>query len=58
MRIEYFSASSLQHIFVNHMRQEAKVITDKWRGYKPISKVYSITQSKSNGVGVLKHLIY
>ncbi len=44
MRIEDFSASSLQYIFVNHISREAKVITDKWRGYRPIAKAYNITQ--------------
>ena len=49
MRIEDFSASSLQYIFVNHISREAKVITDKWRGYRPIAKAYNITQIESNG---------
>ncbi len=49
MRIEDFSARSLQYIFVNHISREAKVITDKWRGYRPIAKAYNITQIESNG---------
>ena len=49
MRIEGFSASSLQYIFVNHFSRKAKVITDKWRVYRPIAKVYNITQIESNG---------
>ena len=48
MRIEDFSAKSLQYIFVNHVSRYAKVMTDKWRGYRPISKVYDITQIESN----------
>jgi len=48
MRIEDFSAQSLQYIFINHINREAKVTTDKWRGYKPIAKVYDITQIESN----------
>ena len=47
MRIEDFSAKSLQYIFVNDISREANVTTDKWRGYKPISKVYNITQIDS-----------
>ena len=39
IRIEDFSAKSLQYIFVNHISRNAKVTTDKWRGYRPISKV-------------------
>lgn len=48
MKIDDFSARSLQYIFVNHIDREAKVTTDKWRGYRPISKVYDITQIESN----------
>ncbi|MGO2103533.1 MAG: IS1595 family transposase [Psychroflexus halocasei] len=48
MKIDDFSAHSLQYIFVNHISREAKVTTDKWRGYRPISKAYNITQIESN----------
>ncbi|TDN87181.1 transposase-like zinc ribbon protein [Salegentibacter sp. 24] len=48
MRIKDFSARSLQYIFVNHISREAKVTTDKWRGYRPIAKAYDITQIDSN----------
>ena len=48
MKIDDFSAQSLQYIFVNHISREAKVTTDKWRGYRPISKAYNITQIPSN----------
>lgn len=48
MRIEDFSARSLQYIFVDHISRDAKVTTDKWRGYRPISKVYDIRQIESN----------
>jgi transcription elongation factor Elf1 len=48
-RIEDFSARSLQYMFVNHISREAKITTDKWRGYRPIAKVYDITQIDSNG---------
>ncbi len=48
MRIEDFSAQSLQYIFVNHISRDAKVTTDKWRGYRPIAKAYDITQIESN----------
>lgn len=48
MRIEDFSAKSLQYIFVNYISRNAKVTTDKWRGYRPISKAYNITQIESN----------
>ncbi len=48
MKIDDFSARSLQYIFVNHISREAKVTTDKWRGYRPIAKAYDITQIDSN----------
>lgn len=48
MKIDDFSAQSLQYIFVSHINRQAKVTTDKWRGYKPIAKVYDITQIESN----------
>ena len=51
MRIEDFSAESLQYIFVNHISRDAKVTTDKWRGYRPIAKAYDITQiERENGL--------
>lgn len=49
MRIDDFSARSLQYIFVNHISRDAKITTDKWRGYRPIAKAYDITQIDSNG---------
>ncbi len=49
MRIEDFSARFLQYMFVGHISREAKVTTDKWKGYRPIAKVYDITQIESNG---------
>ena len=48
MRIEDFSASSLQHIFNGHISRSAEVTTDKWKGYRPIARVYDITQIESN----------
>lgn len=48
MRIEDFSAQSLQYIFVNHISRDARVTTDKWRGYRPIAKDYNIKQIESN----------
>jgi hypothetical protein len=47
MKIADFSAKSLQYIFVNHISRDAEITTDKWRGYRPISKVYDIKQIES-----------
>ncbi len=49
MRIDDFSARSLQYIFVDPISRGAKITTDKWRGYRPIAKAYDITQIDSNG---------
>ncbi|MDT0678478.1 IS1595 family transposase [Autumnicola musiva] len=49
MRIDDFLARSLQYIFVDHISRDAKITTDKWRGYRPIAKAYDITQVESNG---------
>ena len=38
MRIEDFSARSLQYIFINNIGREAQVTTDKWKGYKANSQ--------------------
>lgn len=48
MRKEDFSARSLQYIFVNNISRSAKVLTDKWKGYRPIAKAYGITQAEGN----------
>lgn len=55
-RIEDFLAKSLQYIFVNNISRQAKVVTDKWKGYRPIAKVYDITQIESNNGAILKAL--
>ncbi len=49
MKIQDFSARLLQYIFVNHISREAKVTTDKWKGYRPITKAFNIEQIESNG---------
>jgi len=48
MRIEDFSARSLQYIFIKHISRKAEVTTDKLKGYRPISKAYNINQIESN----------
>ncbi len=35
-------------MFINHISRDAKVTTDKWRGYGPITKAYNIKQIESN----------
>lgn len=46
--IDDYSSESLRVIFDTHISKEACVSTDKWTGYKPLSKDYNITQTKSD----------
>ena len=46
-KINDFSAKSLRGIFDRHIDASAKVITDEWKGYRPI-KDFNITQIPSN----------
>lgn len=45
--IENASSSELKQIFDKHISKEAKVVTDKWRGYSPLTELFNITQEKS-----------
>jgi len=56
MRIDNFSAQSLIKIFDKHIDKKAKVRTDEWKGYRPISKQYNITQVPSDRGGNFKAL--
>jgi len=56
LRIEDFSAKELNHIFDKHINNKAKITTDLWKGYRPISKEYNITQIKSNNGNNFKTL--
>lgn len=56
MRIDDFSARSLQYIFINNISREAKITTDKWKGYGPIAKAYDINQIESNNGANFKAL--
>lgn len=47
LQIKDFSAKSLRPIFVRHISKEAQVITDEWKGYRPIAEEYSISQIPS-----------
>ncbi len=55
-QIENYSSKSLQTIFDNHISLSANIRTDKWSGYKPISKVYNITQELSDSGNNMKQL--
>ncbi len=46
--IEDYSSTSLTTIFEEHISTNAKVFTDKWRGYQPLKEHYDLTQKPSN----------
>ena len=56
MKIKDFSAKSLNGIFDRHISKEAKITTDNWKGYRPISKNYNITQIPSESGANFKAL--
>jgi transposase-like protein len=47
-QIPDYSSKSLRKIFEKHIDKEAKVKTDKWKGYNPLAKEYDITQVLSD----------
>ena len=47
--INDYSSKSLKPIFTNHISKKASIVTDQWKGYRPIAKEYKITQLKSDG---------
>jgi len=55
-KIEDYSSSSLETIFEAHISTKAKINTDKWSGYKPLKKMYNISQEKSDKSNTLKEL--
>jgi transposase-like protein len=44
LKINDFSSKSLRTIFDKHISKQASVMTDEWKGYRPIMKDYSIDQ--------------
>lgn len=47
-KIDDYSSKSLISIFKNHIDKQANIITDLWKGYRPIAKQYNIKQIQSN----------
>jgi transposase-like protein len=45
--IENYSSEELQKMFDTHISKKASIVTDKWSGYSPLKKEYTITQIKS-----------
>jgi len=51
MKIDNYSSKELKKLFEKHISPNAKVTTDSWKGYAPLSKEYNITQINSeNGL--------
>ena len=48
MKIDNYSSKELKKIFDTHISTEANVVTDLWKGYRPLMKEYDITQIESN----------
>lgn len=47
--IEDFSTKSLKTIFLDHINPDANIVTDGWRGYAPLKRLYKkLTQEMSN----------
>lgn len=49
MKVSNYSSKELRKLFDSHISPDADVTTDKWKGYKPLAKEYSITQIESDG---------
>lgn len=47
MKIDNYSAKELEKIFEKHISAEATVVTDQWKGYRPLMERYNITQVES-----------
>jgi len=47
-KIDNYSAKELKGIFEKHISKEANVLTDKWKGYRPIMIDYKIEQIESD----------
>ncbi len=54
--IDDYSAKSLTPIFEEHISKNAKIVTDKWRGYLPLKKEYDIEQKLTNNGQNFKEL--
>ena len=48
LNIDTYSAKELEKVFEKHISKDANVVTDKWKGYRPLMKRYNITQIESN----------
>ena len=54
--IDDYSAKSLTPIFEEHISATAQIVTDKWRGYRPLKSQYNIKQKLSENGRNFKEL--
>jgi transposase-like protein len=54
LKIDNYSSKELETIFEKQRSEQAKVTTDQWRGYRPLSGEYKSTQEKSMEVLISK----
>lgn len=55
-KIDDYSSKSLRCIFDIHISKEAQVKTDKWKGYAPLAKDFTIDQKYSEKGGGMKQM--
>lgn len=55
-KIQNYSSKSLRGIFDEHISKKASIYTDKWSGYKPISKDYEVHQDYSDNGKSMKQM--
>ncbi len=48
MKIDNYSSKELKKLFVAHVSPDANVVTDLWKGYRPLMKKYNISQIESD----------
>ncbi len=56
MVIDNYSSKELSKIFDKHISEDASVLTDKWKGYGPLSEQFNIEQIESNNGANFKSL--
>jgi len=49
--IEHASAKEFKVFFEKHISKDAKIITDKWRGYSPLKKTYKKLEQRASENG-------
>ncbi len=48
LSINDLSTKSLVHVFEKHIDKKAKITTNLWKGYRPLSKKFNMEQIPSN----------